>query len=136
MPDTIVDFGGFTVDVSKIREFEDVHVEPQCFVRFDCPAGLGAGFFAGQLLGDRLRRAYEAYRAKQSKPDGWYWATNYSGTKRLIRIKDNRVETHWGEGSNPLVCHCEWAKYEPADPMSAEFMDAIKFGGCGDEPEL
>lgn len=130
MSDTIVDFGGFTVDVSKIREFQDVHVQPQCFVRFDCPAGLGSGFFASGTLGEHLRRIYEAYKAKHSKPDGWYWAKGTGGRRKLIRITDGTIDATWGEPSfRPKVSQSQWSGYEPADPLSDEFMHGMRNQG-------
>lgn len=124
MSDTVIDFGGFTVDVSKIQWMDKAGMIPDTFVR------VGAtGLWLGPTVAEILKDAYEKHRAKVAREnlaDGWYWAST-ARHRRLIRIKDSHVQAHWHPQAKPAhVNDCQWSDYQTADPMSAEFMEAIK----------
>lgn len=128
MPETIIDFGGFTVDVSKIDWIDTAEVVPSLFVRIG-----NTGLWLGDNDAKTIKEAHEKHLAKVNREnlaDGWYWASDARMRRSLIRVKNKLVSS-----VNPLasvdtthITDTTWMVFEPADPLSLEFLMAVRGG--------
>ena len=127
MSDTTIDFGGFTVDVSKIEGVKDAVASPDTFVNF---GDYGPAFWVSGIVAKQIRTAYASHEGRHAKPDGWYWVSQHGSSRKLIRFTGGRIDATWGElAFRPKVSQSLWTDYQPADPLSAEFLYALTNDG-------
>lgn len=130
MSGTIVDFGGFTVDVSKIQgihEGDSVDTSNYTAVSFFAD-GQGRSVVFGYKTAPAIIAAYEKHRAKVAREnlaDGWYWATSDYMKRRLVQVKGGMVSAQSDYEGVPIG-QTSWNTFEPADTLSDDFIYAMR----------
>lgn len=130
MSDTVVDFGGFTVDVSKIQEIHEGPIEePKMYTAISFYGdGVGRAVAFGFKTAPAIIAAYEKHNARVAREnlaDGWYWASSDYMKRKLIRVKAGMVSARSDYEGAPIG-QTSWSTFEPADTLSDAFIYAMR----------